>query len=85
MKHRASRSFWRRYQKLPTAIQRLADKNYQLLKADPNHRSLHYKHVGKYRSVRVGDHYRALAIEADQDLIWFWIGTHAEYNLIVKR
>jgi hypothetical protein len=36
-------------------------------------------------SVRVGAHYRALAIEFGQDLVWFWIATHAEYNEIIRQ
>lgn len=36
--------------------------------------------VGNVWSVRIGDHYRALA-RRDRDLVvWFWIGTHDEYN-----
>ena len=32
------------------------------------------------RSVRTGIHYRALAIEDDEDYIWVWIGNHVEYK-----
>jgi hypothetical protein len=85
MTHRAARSFWRSYRQLSKTVQKLADKNFQLLKADPYHPSIHLKTVGKYWSARVGAQHRALAIEVDQDLIWFWIGTHAEYNAIIKR
>jgi len=34
-------------------------------------------------SVRVGLHYRALATEVDADLVWFWIGSHAEYDKLL--
>jgi hypothetical protein len=40
--------------------------------------------VGKLWSARVGLHYRALATEADGDLVWFWIGSHAEYDRLTK-
>jgi hypothetical protein len=33
--------------------------------------------------VRVGSRYRALAVEVDLDLLWFWIGSHAAYDAIV--
>jgi hypothetical protein len=59
-----------------------ADKQFQLLKADPQHPSLHFKRVGRFHSVRVGAHYRALAVHASDGLLWFWIGTHAEYDRI---
>jgi hypothetical protein len=85
MKHRASRKFWQCYQRLPSIVQQLADKNFQLLKADPKHPSLQFKAVGRMWSARVGAHYRALAVESGSDLVWFWIGTHAEYNQIIKH
>ena len=62
MNHYASPSFWECYNNLPVNAQELADKNYQLLKPDPNHPSLHFKKIHKYFSVRVGIRYRALGI-----------------------
>lgn len=64
-------------------MQRLADRNYQILKANPNHPSPHFKQVGRFRSVRVGLHYRALGVQASDEIVWFWIGSHAEYNKLV--
>jgi hypothetical protein len=54
MTHHATAAFWESYARLPLAIQQLADKNFELLKADPDHPSLHFKKVGSYRSVRIG-------------------------------
>jgi hypothetical protein len=83
--HRASRRFWQCYDALPLPVRRLADANYELLKADPAHPSLHFRSVGRFRSVRVGLHYRALGVEAGDDIVWFWIGHHAEYDRLVAR
>jgi len=47
MKHIALPRFWTHYKQLPKEVQDLADKNFDLLKSDPNHRSLHFKKVGK--------------------------------------
>ena len=80
MRHFTSPSFWELYDKLPAPIQELADKNYELLKTNPRHPSLQLKKVGKYWSVRVGIKYRAVAVEVEEGLLWFWIGTHAEYD-----
>ena len=66
-------------------IQALADKNFALLKTDPQHPSLHFKSVGRFRSVRVGLHYRALAVEAEDGLVWFWIGNHTEYERLLGQ
>jgi hypothetical protein len=53
MKHFASRSFWVLFGGLPTSIQILANKNFELLKVSPRNPSLHLKKAGKYWSVRV--------------------------------
>jgi hypothetical protein len=83
MKNFASPSIWERYRNLPPAIQDLADRSFELLKANPSPPSLHLKKVNKYWSARVGRRYRALAVEIEQGLLWFWIGTHAEYDKMV--
>lgn len=84
MRHYASPSFWESYRALHPSIQRLADKNFELLKANPTHPSLHLKKVGKYWSVRVGKKHRALAIEIEDGLLWFWIGTHTAYEALLQ-
>ncbi len=83
VRHFASPPFWDAYGKLPERVREVADKNYALLKENPRHPSLQLKKVGRFWSVRVGNRYRALAVEVDQDLIWFWIGSHAEYDAII--
>lgn len=84
MRHFASPSFWELYDKLPPAIQEVADKNFELLKAGPKHPSLHLKKVGRYWSVRAGKKYRAVGVDVDQGILWFWIGIHSEYDKIIK-
>jgi hypothetical protein len=74
---------WQFYTQLPENVQRLADENFDLLEADPRHPSLHFKKVGRMWSVRVGIHYRAIAVEDGSEIVWFWIGHHSEYDLII--
>ena len=81
MKHSATPRFWAAYERLPPAIQKLADANFALLKSDPRHPSLQFKKVGKYWSARVGLRYRALAVEADDAFVW--IGSHADYDRLI--
>ena len=83
--HRATQAFWKAYHALPEEVRRTADNAYALLKRDSRHPSLHFKKVGRLWSVRVGLFYRALAVEHEADLVWFWIGTHAEYDKLVGR
>lgn len=85
MNHRATPRFWVCYRTLPEEIQRLADRCHELLLADPRHPSLHFRKVGRFWSVRVGLHYRALAVGDGADIVWFWIGSHAEYDTLVGR
>ncbi len=85
MTHHANPRFWRCYRALSAEIRELADRNYEILKTHPNHGSLHFKKIRALWSVRVGLHYRALATEVGDDLVWFWIGTHAEYDRLVGR
>jgi hypothetical protein len=85
MRHYASPSFWECYKNLSADIKELADKNYQLLKENPNHPSLHFKKIDKYFSVRVGIKYRALGIAVNEDdVLWFWIGSHGDYDKILS-
>ena len=84
MNHRASTRFWQGYRRLPEDIQRLADRAYELLCLDPRHPSLHLKRVGALWSVRVGLHYRAMAVKDVSEFVWVWIGTHAEYDQLLR-
>jgi len=84
VRHLASPKFWATYRALPQPVRALADKNFALLKADPDHPSLHFKRVGQFFSVRVGLRYRALALPVDEGMLWFWIGTHADYDSLLK-
>lgn len=88
MKHRASPRFWRLYRALPDGVQQLADRGYQMLLEDPRHPCLHFKRIGRLWSVRVGLHHRALATERDGEdgeIVWIWIGSHAEDDLLLRR
>jgi hypothetical protein len=83
MNHRATPRFWACYHALPAELQQLADRCYAQLVQDSRHPSLHFKKVGSFWSVRVGLHYRALAVESGSEIVWFWIGPHAEYDRII--
>jgi len=85
LKHFATSSFWGNYDQLPLNIQKMADEYYDRLKSSLRHPSLHFKKIGKYRSVRVGLHHRALAVEIPEGLLWFWIGTHDEYQRMIRK
>lgn len=84
MRSRASSKFWKAYGELPADIQRLAAKQYRLWIRDSSHPSLQFKKIHSFWSCRVTDSYRALATIDGDTVIWFWIGTHAQYDQIIR-
>jgi hypothetical protein len=79
MKSKRSRQFRALFEALPEPVQR---------QANPSHPSLSFKQVspnGPVYSVRIGLHFRALAIRQPDCLLWFWIGSHADYDKMLSR
>jgi hypothetical protein len=85
MKSRAVTSFWAGYNRLPETIQKLAAKQYSLLLENSHHPSVRFKKVGTHWSARITDDYRAVGIMDGDTVIWFFVGTHAEYIQILKH
>ena len=83
MNHFASPDFWFHYRQLPPETRDLADKDFELLKQNLRHPSLRLKKVGIFYSARVGLHYRVLAKERSEGLVWFWIGHHSDYDRLL--
>ena len=87
MTSRATPRFWASYRDLPSEIKEAARKAYRLLRNDVQHPSLQFKRVHVREpiyAVRVTLGYRALGfLEGDE--IWFWIGTHAEYDRLLEN
>jgi len=83
VRHAASPRFWKAYEALPANVQKLADANFALLKSNPAHPSLQFKKVGRFWSARVGLRYCALAVETNDTCVWFWIGSHADYDRLI--
>jgi hypothetical protein len=88
LKSHLTGSFITSFEHLPKRIQQGARRDYQLWKHSPDHPSLQFKRVGRRReaySVRVGIGWRALGVKEQDTMVWFWIGSHAEYDQILKR
>jgi hypothetical protein len=74
------------YRALPQDVQELADEKYHLLKANPRHPSLQLKKVRRFWTARVGLRHRVVGIDAEgvaDGIVWFWIGTHGDYDKLV--
>jgi hypothetical protein len=78
--------FRKSYSALPEHIQEAAKKSFQTWKKDPAYPALRYKQVHKTKpifSVRIGIGWRALGVKEKNTMVWFWIGSHSEYNKLV--
>ena len=88
MNSRTTQRFREAFARLPRSVQRQARGAYQLFQENPQHPSLWFKPVHPNRpiySVRISRDYRALGVREGNEIIWFWIGSHAEYDRIVSR
>ena len=84
MKSSTTTEFWECYSRLSPEIKKLARRTYQTWVADPRHKSLHFEKTGRVWSIRIGLHYRALGLSKEHGIEWFWIGSHDEYDKILK-
>ena len=87
MNSQTTKSFWKYYWDLPPEIRQRAQKAYKLWRDNPAHPSLFFKRVKEGQplcSVRIGLGYRALALHKADTFTWFWIGTHDEYERLLK-
>jgi mRNA-degrading endonuclease RelE of RelBE toxin-antitoxin system len=87
--HRANTDFWREYRALPRDIRSRADKQFSLLRTNPQHPSLQFKKAGERHghelwSARVTLNYRAIAIKRPDGYLWFWIGDHDTYDSLIS-
>ncbi len=80
--------FRRAFSQLPEHIQRQARETYRLFRDNPHHPSLWFRQVHPRRpiySARISLNYRALGVREGDEIIWFWIGPHAEYERLISR
>jgi len=85
---RTTNGFWKCYGTLPEQIRKEAKKAYANFKKNPYHPGLHFKRVHSTRpifSLRITKDYRAVGIQHDKQIIWFWIGSHGDYNKLLKQ
>jgi hypothetical protein len=76
------------YQALPETIRRQAHEASRLLRQNPAHPSLRFRQVHPTRpiySAHINIQYRALGIRDADTMIWFWIGSHDEYERLLAR
>jgi hypothetical protein len=80
--------FQKAFAELPADVQKQARQAYRLFIENPYHPSLRFKAIHPTRpiySVRIGMDYRATGIRDEDNVIWYWIGSHAEYNKLIRQ
>ena len=88
MKSVTTDRFRKALSKLPQDVQQNAKTAYQKWKHNPSNPSLRFKQIHPQKpiySVRVGLSYRALGIKEESTMIWFWIGSHEDYNNLIGQ
>lgn len=74
---------WRLYLALEPAVRQQARKTYRLWQSNPRHPSLRFARKGDYWSVRVNRGHRAPGREDGGVMVWFWIGSHEDYERLL--
>lgn len=88
MRSRTTASFRKAFADLPSEVQERARTAFDLFSRDPGHPGLQLKKIHSDRpiySARITRDYRALAVRRQDLWIWFWIGTHADYENLLNR
>lgn len=76
-------SFWRGYDTLDSRIKEAARRSFRLFAVNPAQPSLRFKKLAGHErigSVRINDSVRALAERDGDTVIWFWIGSHNDFD-----
>ncbi len=88
MRSRTTKQFRKQLALLPEDAQEQAHKQYRLFKQNPQHNSLQFKSVHPslpIYSARVSKGYRAVCKRDEKGVLWFWIGTHDEYDKLLSQ
>lgn len=87
MRSRGTAKFWALFAALPPDVQKSAHDKYRLFRSDPRHGSLQFKQIHATRqiySVRIGLGYRAVGVMSEGTIIWFWAGSHRDYERLIR-
>ncbi|AFY58347.1 hypothetical protein Riv7116_5986 [Rivularia sp. PCC 7116] len=88
MKSLTTSKFRKMFADLPEQVQEQAREAYRQFKEDPNYPSLKFKKVHPQLpiySARVNRDYRAVGQLDEDTVIWFWIGSHADYDKLLNQ
>lgn len=87
MVSRTTRRFRRCLADLPTEVKVAANAAYKLFRANAHYPSLQFKKVHATEpvySARITTHHRAVGVITGNEIVWFWIGKHDEYETLLR-
>ncbi len=88
MKSRTTVQFRKSLARLPDEIRQQARTAYRQFQDNPNHPSLRFKKVHPtlpIYSARINKSYRAVGQLNDGTVVWFWVGSHTEYDQLLYQ
>ena len=88
MKSRTTAQFRKSFADLPGQVQEQTRAAYRQFKENPSHPSLRFKKVHPelpIYSARISKNYRAVGQLDEDTVIWFWVGSHAEYDKLLSQ
>lgn len=88
MRSRTNERFRKAFEALPEEIRLRAREAYARWHENPLHPSLQYKKVHATQpiySVRIALGWRAVGLLQGDEMVWFWIGSHADYDTLLAR
>jgi hypothetical protein len=88
VKSRTTIQFRKLFADLPEAVQEQTRVAYRQFKEDPSYPSLRFKKVHPelpIYSARISKNYRAIGQLDGDTIIWFWVGSHTEYDRFLEQ
>lgn len=88
MRSKTTVRFRKAFATLPKQVRKQARKSYRQFKQDPWHSNLRFKQINPsipIYSVRIGRGYRAVGQKTENEVVWFWIGSHSDYDKLIDE
>ncbi|MCC3414756.1 MULTISPECIES: hypothetical protein [unclassified Microcoleus] len=88
MKSRTTAEFRKSFAALPKQVQEQTREAYRQFKENPSYPSLRFKKVHSelpIYSARISNNYRAVGQLDGDTVIWFWVGSHADYDRLLSQ
>lgn len=88
MNSRATRRFRELLAALPAHVLQQTREAYRFFRQNPSHPGLRFKQVHSdppIYSARVSISYRAPGVLDRETVVWFWIGSHADYDKLLDQ